>query len=694
MTIAMESALSGLRAAQQQLDIVSNNVANASTEGFTRKTLPTETLIIAGEGHGVTMAAVQRRVDNDLIKDLETQTSVNQGATVTQTYLDQIQQFNGASDSNSSVTALLSNLSHQFTSLSSAPEDSLALQKTLTSSMQVASKLNAFSSLLTRMRNQAEQQISADIGIVNTQLRIIASLNARIEGLSAGGQSVADLEDQRDIAIQTVSQYVQVSTFKTNNNTIVVMTKQGQKLADGAASLLNFTPSNIVPGSFYPGGGINGITLGTDDLTNIGLGGEIGALVTMRDSTLPTYNAQLDELAQKTAERMNQQGLKLFTDLSGNVPASVPSPAIPSYVGFAGIMKVNALVQADPTLIRSGTNGNVVLPGSNEVIRKISLYAFGVNAYQQAQGTTDLTTAATIFGSTGMQPVNTRTGTANISAFAPDIVTGSGGAIAPGSQFTIDIGTGPQLITISPGDTAVNLVTNINTALGGPVASINGIGQLVLNANNTITLADVSIGAAGMTALGFNFGAYPAQNPSFTVRVGTQSPITINITAADTPATLLASLGAITGLTASINVSGQLVLVPTEGGDLTLTEGPGTPLLAMGVSVSSVALGPFRQDFLGPDGTLSTGLLANATLESFARSIVTGQTEDAQTAQNTAAQAQTYLQTLDKRNKDTSGVNIDQELTEMIRIQTNYTAAAKMLAAAERLLDALMEVVQ
>ncbi len=249
------------------------------------------------------------------------------------------------------------------------------------------------------------------------------------------------------------------------------------------------------------------------------------------------------------------------------------------------------------------------------------------------------------------------------------------------------MGAATHTITINPGDTASNLANNINAIFGSSIASINSLGQLALKTTGNVTLADISTGVQGMASLGFTFGTTNAQNPTFQVQVGAQTPVTVTVAPGTTAATLLASLNAIPNLIASLNGSGQLVLALKEGGGLTLTDGPGSPLAAMGMNVTNVAQTPFRQTNLGPNGTLSTGLVSNATLQTFAGGILTSQAEDAQNADTTATQEKSYLQTLDQNNNNTSGVNIDQEMARMIQIQSNYTAAARMITTSQKLLD-------
>ncbi len=94
------------------------------------------------------------------------------------------------------------------------------------------------------------------------------------------------------------------------------------------------------------------------DVTGQLTGGQLGANITLRDTTLPTYQAELDEFSQNLASRFSTQGLTLFSDPTGNVPAGGGSPVQSGYVGFASEIQVNPAVQASPSLVRDGTNAS------------------------------------------------------------------------------------------------------------------------------------------------------------------------------------------------------------------------------------------------------------------------------------------------------------------------------------------------
>src|SRR3954471_20969284 len=75
LTLALSSAISGLSTAQAGLDVISNNIANVNTEGYTRKVFVPESVVLAGTGAGVQIGDITNRVDQNLLKDMRTQHS-------------------------------------------------------------------------------------------------------------------------------------------------------------------------------------------------------------------------------------------------------------------------------------------------------------------------------------------------------------------------------------------------------------------------------------------------------------------------------------------------------------------------------------------------------------------------------------------------------------------------------------------
>ena len=70
---ALRTAQSGLITNQQLLNTVSNNVANANTEGYSRKITNLKSVVVAGVGGGVAVSEVTRTIDLGLLRNLRTE---------------------------------------------------------------------------------------------------------------------------------------------------------------------------------------------------------------------------------------------------------------------------------------------------------------------------------------------------------------------------------------------------------------------------------------------------------------------------------------------------------------------------------------------------------------------------------------------------------------------------------------------
>ena len=116
---------------------------------------------------------------------------------------------------------------------------------------------------------------------------------------------------------------------------------------------------NVQPGSYYPGGGIPAIMLGGIDVTSQLQGGQIGANITLRDTTLPTDQAELDEFSQNMASRFATNGLALFTDPTGAVPRAAACRRRTAMSGSPAPSRSIRLCRPTPSLVRDGTRGRL-----------------------------------------------------------------------------------------------------------------------------------------------------------------------------------------------------------------------------------------------------------------------------------------------------------------------------------------------
>lgn len=747
----LDAALSGLRVAQKQLDVISNNVSNVSTPGYSRKIMPQETSVIMGQSAGVRSSAVIRSVDMYLQRDVWTQVSATEYLGVQTSYLNSIQEFHGASNKELSVAAEIARLRDSFSELSNQPDNALQLAETVTKASAVANKLNDFSSLLTQMRNDAQDAVRASVDTANSLLQQVANLNKEIKSNLALGRTTAALEDQRDGAIKNLSSEIEISFFTRGDGVLVVQTKQGQQLADEKATPLFFKAAPVNPTSYYPESA-GGLFVGGDptvnvtafDITATGVGGKIGAHLEMRDSTLPQYQAQLDEVAHKLALRMEAQGISLFTDATGAIPPDTapilnpPGPLTPvPYVGFASQIQVNQAILDNPSLLRNSTlTGVAVQDGSSEFLRRVVEFGFGQYEYLQAQGTINIANSpATLQNTFGLNPQAQMVGKVSIGTLSNNIALNaapdhpflpvSGPPLLDDFTLRFDAGgandTGLLNIDLTAVDTAypvppaasgaAALVSYINNDVIGTLAppmntqitaSLNQFGQLIIKSQYDVEIGEGNMGATGLAYLGLSAGTTEAVSPYFDVQVGKNDLVRVSIDPGDTEVELLAKLNAVPGLQASIDpANGRLNIRPGPGfgGDIRLVDG--AILSAGGISVVQSIFGaaspitgvdnvPFRTANLGPGANVSTEIAASVSIVDYSQKMVAAQTSDAISADAQMKDETSYRELIERQFTDESGVNLDEELAQLIVIQTAYAASAKTISTLNEMFDTLL----
>jgi|ERR1700722_5409304 flagellar hook-associated protein 1 len=346
-------ATGGLANINRQMAVVSQNVANASTPGYAVEISTQESLTGNGEGLGVRSGPAIRDIDMALQAETLSQNATVAGLQTRQNALQAIDAVQGTPGQSGDIAGLLGNLQDQFSTLLNSPDNQTQQSQVVSAATNVAQGINVLSNAYTSQRQTAQDAIVSEVATLNATLSTIGGLSDKIVTLKAGGQSIADLENQRDTAVASLSQVLDVKALEQPSGDLLIITQSGLTLPIRGASPFGVADANIAPGSGAPP-----IMLRGTDVTAQMQGGQIGANVTLRDTTMPTDQAELDELAQNLAGRFDAQGLTLFTDPNGAVPPSAPVGAPPppvqtGYVGFAATIQVNPTLS--PSAVRDGT---------------------------------------------------------------------------------------------------------------------------------------------------------------------------------------------------------------------------------------------------------------------------------------------------------------------------------------------------
>lgn len=367
LDLALGIARSGLQATQRALANVSQNITNAETPGYTRKTAAAESRTAAGMPLGVRLGDARREVDQALLNERDARGSEAAGARVREGLLSGIEAMHGTAGAGENLGDTIAALRTSLTALRGAPGEGGLQRDAVNAAREVVARFQDVAGAVSDARQQAHDGMVREVAQVNTGLRDIAQLTIAIRGDRSRGLSTSDLEDQRDQALAKLAQSLPIQALHQADGGMVLLARGGFALPlepDGDA--ISASIADLGPSSFHGAGGdIPPILLGGADITRQLGGGRLGEYVALRDATLPRYQAELDLAAATLATRFDQQGLRLFTGKSGQVPdTSLPynDPA-GGQIGFAQQIRISDAVAGNPALMRDGTHAVPDAPG-------------------------------------------------------------------------------------------------------------------------------------------------------------------------------------------------------------------------------------------------------------------------------------------------------------------------------------------
>ncbi len=308
MADLLSTSVSGLLAFQNALTVTSNNVANASTPGYSVETAEFAPQLgittSAGDyGNGVQIDTVSRNYSELLAGQVRSSQSSYSSFNTYSTTAATID--NMLSASGTGITATLQSFSNSLQTLANAPSQTASGQAVLSSAQSLTQAIQGFSGQLSQADQNVEGQIGTTVTEINTLAGSIANLNGQIAAQSSSGQSPNTLLDQRDQLIDQLSQYVSVNTETQSDGSLNVFIGNGQSLVSGGtAQTLSAIPSQYNPTQLDIGIAASGSTV---DITGSMSGGSLGGLLAVRSQVIdPTMNT-LGQISVGVASVMNQQ---------------------------------------------------------------------------------------------------------------------------------------------------------------------------------------------------------------------------------------------------------------------------------------------------------------------------------------------------------------------------------------------------
>ena len=618
LSTALSSALTGLQATQQGMSLVADNVANANTPGYIRKTLQ---LVNSGAGGtGVQIVGISRELDQLVQRQLRSEVAGGNYASTINNFYTRLNQTFGTPGSNDALDTLFNKFTAALNALTASP-DSIAAQSNVLNQAQVLTQhLNAMSGDVQELRSQAESGISDAVTRVNQLLQDIAQVSTRITAAGGADAASAALLDQRDKDVTELSGLMDIRVISTGNNGISIFTNSGVSLYDGLPAQLSFDARPALnPGSAYDTDPtkctVGTISLLTPNGFSIDLvgskairSGTIAADIEMRDSILPQAQRQLDEIANSLALSLSNR----------TEPGAIATSGLQSgfSLDLSGLKTGNTIsltytdngsgIQHKVTIVR--VDDPSTLPLDNSLTADPNDQVIGVDF------SGGLAAVAT--------QLNTALGAANISFSAS------------GSTLTVLDDGGPDLSDVDGFDASMTTST-FNS--GDPTLPF-----FVDGSNNTLYTGAITAGGAQKTG----FSSRIAVNPA-----------------------LFASPSALVLLSNTTNV-----------GDSTRPDFIYQQLNAAAQLFSpSSGIGTMSGPFSG-------------TLNDYIQQAISQQGAAADNAAKLNEGQQVVVNALQTRFNDAAGVNIDTEMSNLLTLQTAYSANARVMTAVKQMFDQLLSI--
>jgi flagellar hook-associated protein 1 FlgK len=301
--LSLDIGLRSLLTAQSNLETIGHNVANASTQGYSRQSVLTSAapgfelrgLML---GRGVQADVVQRTVDMLLHNRLVRQSSSLGRLDARLENLHELETYVG-STGDEGVPARLAKLFADLSTLSAAPADPLLRSGALQSAADLAGGLNGIASNVQQLRKDTVGALRVHVDAANTLAAKIGDLNRKIPQIEGGGLVANDLRDQRDQAVRELSELIDLQVVEEPYGAVRVLV--------GGHMLVSPTKVGELRVENDPASGATVLRMGAQGPALAPQGGRIGGMLELLEGDLPAVADELDRYAAQLALALNRE---------------------------------------------------------------------------------------------------------------------------------------------------------------------------------------------------------------------------------------------------------------------------------------------------------------------------------------------------------------------------------------------------
>lgn len=650
-------AISGLNAAQKALEVIGNNIANASTEGYHRQRIELAPAYLSTgntskhmAGGGVKVTDVTRLINHFLQNEILQQQSSLDQITQELDILRSVETVFGELSETEGLNTIIDNFFNALQELSAHPTDIIYQNQTVTAAETMAAQFRVLGDYLTATESQIVLEAENIVEQANILISQIAELNGLIQQQKITGQPTNNTKDQRDQLISELSQLVDIEIQHRDNNVVDVsvvgipvvssMTTFGLKA--GLSDNLDL-----------------GLSIAGKPIYNMNLqGGKLGGLFSLKNEIISDIHGDLDTLAKTIIQQVNQYHLQgvgsegSFTDLTG------------------WAMTNEDLADFDPPL----SNGNISIR------------------------VTDTTTGETVRTTIS---VDTATDSLTTIANKIDSITGLNASVSE-SRLRIQADTNYEFDFL-PSVLDTPTASDFTGTTSPPTVSVSGI--YTGTTNQTYTFAVSGTGSIGNGTLQITVTNGDGDTVT-TLNIGSGYPAGNNLDVGNGIKIALSTGDLVDGNTFEVDVFAE---VDTSG----MLAAVGINTFFSGNSATNIAVSPDIAaepgriaTALGSDGTDNMNILRmeetkdraidslnSMTPGQFYRQLVTNTGQQMSIRKIRQDSIEGILQNLTNQESEISGVDVNDEAAQLLVFEQMYNAMAKYLSTVQELTLTLMRIV-
>lgn len=689
------SAVSGLAAAQAGLSTVSNNIANVGTPGYARQRIALSTSVTAGRVTGVVTGEPQRVADRFLETNAYRRASDVGRADVQSTYKGRLQALLGAPGAESGLPARLDAVAASAVAMSSSQASTQTrgafagnVEDAINSMQQIASDVDG-------LRADTDSEVKAGVDTINALLTRIHDLNDNVAHQTALGRSAAGVFDQRLAALDELSGMIKISIRDQPDGRVTIDSASGSVLLDKKLRQLTYPTGTTgvaqpiyapIDVRFANVDGTPGALTG-ERLDSSAAGGKLGGLLDLRDHVLPDFQEKLGVLFAGVARTLNAASnagtaVPVPTQLDGRQTGLVGADQLRfSGVATFSVVAPDGTLAAETRIDFSALGAGATI---DDAVAAINTGLGGAGIASFAAGKLVLTAAGGngIAVSQDSADPSSRAGSGFSQFFGlNDVIRSAGSALVPSGLAASDAhgfgagesaeiilrdATGKTLashtLTGGLGSTMGDLITELNSgALGGyGNFTLDSLGRVRFGANSGVIGAALTIGSDSTDRLG--------SGRSFSSLAGLTGSESGLLDAVVRPEILNdSSLLPLSRVETGVAIGGKAVGANDLRGALLFSD-----------NLNAVV------DF-GKDGNVRTAAIAQTLIGEVGAGSAraTAMLDDANARRDDAV----------NRRDSYAGVNIDEELSQMVVLQNSYSASARVIATASAMYDTLLAMV-